>query len=185
MLFFYRRLTYGYLYYFQSILADSNSLNLQQQNLVKVTGAVCVAAYIATIIAFLTHCHPIHRLWQLYPYPGDDCALNISKYLALVVTNITWVNPRLSPSHSASYSSLQYRPYDTVYPAVSLVERPATCKKEALIRVLAVHRNFHHDSDTASLHPVSSRCIPNQCWDYLVNPRNGMLPHMLTPLELY
>ncbi|KAH6859293.1 hypothetical protein B0T12DRAFT_453888 [Alternaria alternata] len=73
MLFFYRRLT----------------LNLQQRNLVKITGAVCIAAYIATIIVFLTHCHPIHRLWQVYPYPGDDCALNISKYLALVVTNVT------------------------------------------------------------------------------------------------
>lgn len=73
MLFFYKRLT----------------LNLRQQSLVKMTGYVCVAAYIATITVFLTHCHPINRLWQVYPYPGDDCALNISKYLALVVTNVT------------------------------------------------------------------------------------------------
>jgi len=68
---------------------DDDRLNLRQQSLVKMTGYVCVAAYIATITVFLTHCHPINRLWQVYPYPGDDCALNISKYLALVVTNVT------------------------------------------------------------------------------------------------
>ncbi|CAI6338866.1 unnamed protein product [Periconia digitata] len=73
MLFFYCRLTF----------------NLQQKRLVKITGAICVAAYLATITVFLTHCHPLPRLWQVYPYPGDDCALNISKYLALVVTNVT------------------------------------------------------------------------------------------------
>ncbi|RMZ73474.1 integral membrane PTH11 [Pyrenophora seminiperda CCB06] len=73
MLFFYKRLT----------------LNLQQQNLVNITGGVCTVAYIATITVYLTHCHPLHRLWQVYPYPGNDCALNISKYLALVVTNVT------------------------------------------------------------------------------------------------
>lgn len=73
MLFFYKRLT----------------LNLQQQNLVNITGGICVVTYIATITVYLTHCHPINRLWQVYPYPGNDCALNISKYLALVVTNVT------------------------------------------------------------------------------------------------
>ncbi|KAF2647998.1 hypothetical protein K491DRAFT_264890 [Lophiostoma macrostomum CBS 122681] len=72
MLFFYHRLT----------------LNLQQQRLVKITGCICGVAYLVTIIVFLTHCHPLHRLWQVYPYPGDDCALNISKYLVLVVTNV-------------------------------------------------------------------------------------------------
>ncbi|KAF2641503.1 hypothetical protein P280DRAFT_450838 [Massarina eburnea CBS 473.64] len=73
MLFFYKRLT----------------INLQQQRLVRITGGVCVVAYVVTIIVFLTHCHPLHRLWQVYPYPGDDCALNISKYLVLAVTNVT------------------------------------------------------------------------------------------------
>lgn len=63
-------------------------LNLRQRSLVKITGCICIAAYIATITVFVTHCHPINRLWQVFPYPGDDCALNISKYLALVVTNV-------------------------------------------------------------------------------------------------
>lgn len=88
---------------FRLIPADSNRLNLQQHNLVKITGAVCLVAYIATIIVFLTHCHPIYRLWQIYPYPGDDCALNISKYVALVVTNVTWVALEMSLSTSVPY----------------------------------------------------------------------------------
>lgn len=49
-----------------------NSFNLQQKQLVKITGAVCGAAYLATIIVFLTHCHPLPRLWQVYPYPGGE-----------------------------------------------------------------------------------------------------------------
>ncbi|KAL7934014.1 hypothetical protein V8C35DRAFT_280328 [Trichoderma chlorosporum] len=37
----------------------------------------------------LTKCWPIQRNWQIYPYPGDACALNIPNYLALVVTNVS------------------------------------------------------------------------------------------------
>lgn len=85
------------------------SLNLNQQTIVKLTAIACVLAYISTIIVFLAHCHPIYRLWQVYPYPGgklimalrpsqfidmlsDGCALNIPKYLALVVTNVSYVS---------------------------------------------------------------------------------------------
>lgn len=73
MLFFYNRLT----------------LNLRQHALVKITGAISVAAYIATITVYLTSCRPLNRLWQTYPLPGRECSLNISNYLALVVTNVT------------------------------------------------------------------------------------------------
>ncbi|PGH13413.1 hypothetical protein AJ79_03692 [Helicocarpus griseus UAMH5409] len=73
MLFLYNRLT----------------LNLNQQRAVKMTAVACVLAYISTIIVILTRCYPIQRTWQVYPYPGDACALNIPNYLALVVTNVT------------------------------------------------------------------------------------------------
>ncbi|PGH36151.1 hypothetical protein GX50_01006 [[Emmonsia] crescens] len=73
MLFLYNRLT----------------LNLNQQRAVKITAVTCVLAYIATIIVILTRCYPIQRVWQIYPYPGDACALNIPNYLALVTTNVT------------------------------------------------------------------------------------------------
>ncbi|OAT12806.1 hypothetical protein BDBG_08105 [Blastomyces gilchristii SLH14081] len=65
------------------------TLNLRQQRAVTITAVTCVLAYIATIIVILTRCYPIQKVWQIYPYPGDACALNIPNYLALVTTNVT------------------------------------------------------------------------------------------------
>ncbi|KAL7945277.1 hypothetical protein V8C42DRAFT_322680 [Trichoderma barbatum] len=73
MLFLFRRLT----------------LDLRQKQLVNLTSGVCIAGYLSTLIVMLTKCLPIHKNWQVYPYPGDACALNIPNYLALVVTNVT------------------------------------------------------------------------------------------------
>ncbi|KAK6218427.1 hypothetical protein QIS74_06307 [Colletotrichum tabaci] len=73
MLFLYRRLT----------------LNLQQQKMVLITAVACVLCYVATILVILTRCMPFHKNWQIYPYPGDACALNIPNYIALAITNVT------------------------------------------------------------------------------------------------
>ncbi|PTB69340.1 hypothetical protein BBK36DRAFT_1111006 [Trichoderma citrinoviride] len=73
MLFLFRRLT----------------LDTRQQRLVHVTALVCLAGYVSTIVVMLTKCLPVRKNWQVYPYPGDACALNIPNYLALVVTNVT------------------------------------------------------------------------------------------------
>ncbi|KAK2040454.1 hypothetical protein LZ31DRAFT_529685 [Colletotrichum somersetense] len=71
MLFLYRRLT----------------LNLRQKRMVIVTALTCVLFYIVTIIVILTRCQPFHANWQVYPYPGDSCALNIPNYIVLAITN--------------------------------------------------------------------------------------------------
>ncbi|KAK1977642.1 hypothetical protein LZ30DRAFT_664662 [Colletotrichum cereale] len=73
MLFLYQRLT----------------LNLTQVRMVIITACTCVAGYIATIAVILTRCQPFHANWQVYPYPGDACALNIPNYIALAITNVT------------------------------------------------------------------------------------------------
>ncbi|KAF4785627.1 hypothetical protein HER10_EVM0008204 [Colletotrichum scovillei] len=73
MLFLYMRLT----------------LNLQQQKMVKITAGACVLCYVATVLVIMTKCMPVHRNWQIYPYPGDACALNIPNYIALAITNVT------------------------------------------------------------------------------------------------
>ncbi|KAF4919189.1 hypothetical protein CGCVW01_v008097 [Colletotrichum viniferum] len=73
MLFLYRRLT----------------LNLTQKRMVYITACTCVVLYIVTIIVILTRCQPFHANWQVYPYPGDACALNIPNYVALAITNVT------------------------------------------------------------------------------------------------
>ncbi|KAI8312952.1 hypothetical protein K4K61_009340 [Colletotrichum sp. SAR11_59] len=73
MLFLYRRLT----------------LNLTQRRMVYITACTCVVLYVVTIIVILTRCQPFHANWQVYPYPGDACALNIPNYIALAITNVT------------------------------------------------------------------------------------------------
>lgn len=74
----------------QSLIND-NSLNLAQHRLVKITACTCIIGYIATIVVYMTHCRPLHGLWQVYPYTGDDCALSRSNYYALVVSNVLYV----------------------------------------------------------------------------------------------
>ncbi|KAH7110468.1 hypothetical protein EDB81DRAFT_672046 [Dactylonectria macrodidyma] len=61
---------------------------LPEERLVKWVSVVVIAAYIATIGVVSGHCRPVNKLWQVYPYPGDDCSQNTSKYYALVVTNV-------------------------------------------------------------------------------------------------
>ncbi|KAL1966340.1 hypothetical protein VTN77DRAFT_4693 [Rasamsonia byssochlamydoides] len=73
MLFFYNRITLG----------------LAQQKAVKITAVLCVLAYIAVIAVIYGHCTPVHKNWQVYPYPGDNCSKDIPNYLAIVTTNMS------------------------------------------------------------------------------------------------
>ncbi|OWT42718.1 hypothetical protein VFPPC_18131 [Pochonia chlamydosporia 170] len=65
------------------------TLDLKQRKLVKFTAVVCVLAYISAVLVMLFHCRPMYKNWQVYPYPGDSCALNIHSLYALAVTNIS------------------------------------------------------------------------------------------------
>ncbi|QUC15877.1 uncharacterized protein UV8b_00118 [Ustilaginoidea virens] len=72
MLFLYQRLT----------------LNLKQERLVKITAWICAVAFIAAIAVVLGHCSPIHKKWQITPYPGDACVLGTPIYYAIMATNV-------------------------------------------------------------------------------------------------
>ncbi|KAK7992954.1 hypothetical protein PG988_001748 [Apiospora saccharicola] len=61
---------------------------LPEAQLVKRVSVICLAAYVATIAVITDHCRPIRKQWQIYPYAGDDCTQNITKYYALVTTNV-------------------------------------------------------------------------------------------------
>lgn len=84
MLFFLNRLTYVVLhpwaYLVRLLITTTVSLNLKQQQAVKITAGVCIAGYIACIVVFLTHCHPIYKLWQVYPYPGGKSPNLVATY---------------------------------------------------------------------------------------------------------
>ncbi|GJC78754.1 hypothetical protein ColLi_01592 [Colletotrichum liriopes] len=45
---------------------------LPEERLVKVVSVITVAAYLATLSVVTGHCRPMHKLWQVYPYPGDN-----------------------------------------------------------------------------------------------------------------
>ncbi|KAK1998484.1 hypothetical protein LX36DRAFT_576212 [Colletotrichum falcatum] len=62
--------------------------SLPEERLVKLVSDITVAAYLATLAVITGYCRPIHRLWQVYPYAGDYCTQNRSKYYALVTTNV-------------------------------------------------------------------------------------------------
>ncbi|KAK4082861.1 uncharacterized protein Triagg1_1751 [Trichoderma aggressivum f. europaeum] len=86
-----RRIVIGNMHALPLSAIDDDRLDLRQKQLVNITSGVCLAGYVSTVIVMLTKCLPIHKNWQVYPYPGDACALNIPNYLALVVTNVTKV----------------------------------------------------------------------------------------------
>lgn len=48
------------------------TLGLQQQKLVKWTGLACTLAYLAVIAVIWGHCTPVHKNWQVVPYPGGE-----------------------------------------------------------------------------------------------------------------
>ncbi|KXX83469.1 hypothetical protein MMYC01_200075 [Madurella mycetomatis] len=58
------------------------TLGLREQKVVKWTGVACVLAYAGVIATIWGRCTPVHRNWQVVPYPGAN-------YLALVVLNVS------------------------------------------------------------------------------------------------
>ncbi len=45
-------------------------LGLTQQKFVKWTGLACFFAYAGVMGAIWGHCTPVHKNWQVVPYPG-------------------------------------------------------------------------------------------------------------------
>lgn len=136
MLFLFRRLT----------------LDLRQMRLVNITSGICVAGYVSTVIVMLTKCLPIHKNWQVYPYPGDACALNIPNYLALVVTND--------------------RSDDIDHPTPTALESANAADAENTLCTLVVHGHFYHYCDTLAMHSLLKRCVVHQPRNHMVYPRD-------------
>ncbi|KAH7157622.1 hypothetical protein B0J13DRAFT_174877 [Dactylonectria estremocensis] len=67
---------------------DRMTLGLKYQKTVRWTQIACVLAYIGVISVIWGHCTPVHKNWQVTPYPGDQCTLAVANYLTLVVLNL-------------------------------------------------------------------------------------------------
>ncbi|KAK7407881.1 hypothetical protein QQX98_009940 [Neonectria punicea] len=64
------------------------TLGLKQQKIVKGTIYATIVAYVAVIAVIWGHCSPVHKNWQVVPFPGDQCTLAVANYITLVVLNI-------------------------------------------------------------------------------------------------
>ncbi|KAH6894372.1 hypothetical protein B0T10DRAFT_250609 [Thelonectria olida] len=64
------------------------TLGLKQQKIVKWTSYATIVAYIGVLSVIWGHCTPVHKNWQVTPYPGDQCTLAVANYLTLVVLNV-------------------------------------------------------------------------------------------------
>ncbi|GKT59692.1 hypothetical protein ColTof4_10914 [Colletotrichum tofieldiae] len=86
---------------------------LPEERLVKVVSIITVAAYLATLSVVTGHCRPMHKLWQVYPYPGeyfkvlcfglDKCCV-LSQVIAIICTNAPSIKP-LFPSRKMGSSN--------------------------------------------------------------------------------
>ncbi|KAL4987331.1 hypothetical protein BDW68DRAFT_177935 [Aspergillus falconensis] len=64
------------------------TMGLWQHNLlIGVTiGTVCT--FLASLIFHLSICSPVHRSWQIKPYPGDNCTIRPLNYIIIEVLSI-------------------------------------------------------------------------------------------------
>ena len=72
MLCFYNRITYVSQDHSKTIKLTVRRLGLAQQNIVKWTGLASALAYVAVIAVIYGHCTPVHKNWQVVPYPGGE-----------------------------------------------------------------------------------------------------------------
>ncbi|QPH05531.1 hypothetical protein C2857_003381 [Epichloe festucae Fl1] len=65
------------------------TLDLKQRDMVKICAILCGITYVAAILTTFTHCIPLRRKWQVYPYPGEACAVYVPNFYVLTVTNVS------------------------------------------------------------------------------------------------
>ncbi|KAK1573744.1 uncharacterized protein LY79DRAFT_696850 [Colletotrichum navitas] len=64
-------------------------LETSQQRAVKWTAISTIFAYVGVILVIWRHFTPVHKNWQVIPFPGDQCTVAVANYLCLVVLNIS------------------------------------------------------------------------------------------------
>ncbi|KAJ6122974.1 hypothetical protein N7512_005439 [Penicillium capsulatum] len=48
----------------------------------------CVVSWLACMLTHICLCTPVHRNWQIQPYPGDYCTLRQPLYIVIAVFNV-------------------------------------------------------------------------------------------------
>ncbi|KAL4952924.1 hypothetical protein BDW69DRAFT_184931 [Aspergillus filifer] len=64
------------------------TMGLWQHRLSLAVGALTIATFLTSFMFDLTMCHPIHKNWQVKPYPGDNCTIRPLNYIVIEVLSI-------------------------------------------------------------------------------------------------
>ncbi|KAG5978164.1 hypothetical protein E4U55_006333 [Claviceps digitariae] len=64
------------------------TLDLKQRAQVNICAVICVVTYFASLLVTFLHCTPLKKKWQVYPYPGDSCALYVPNFYVITATNV-------------------------------------------------------------------------------------------------
>ena len=67
-------------------LSDSKGLPTEMK-IVKGVGVISATAYVACVLGHVIQCLPVHKTWQIQPYPGDNCTLRNANYYIIAVLN--------------------------------------------------------------------------------------------------
>ncbi|KAJ5105063.1 hypothetical protein NUU61_002410 [Penicillium alfredii] len=58
------------------------------RNLVWGATAFCLLTWLLCLLTHICICTPVHRNWQIKPYPGDNCTLRGPLYIVIAVFNV-------------------------------------------------------------------------------------------------
>ena len=60
----------------------------QHQRIVQAVGILTVMTYLACLLTHICICVPVHRVWQIKPYPGDYCTIRQPNYYVIGILNV-------------------------------------------------------------------------------------------------
>ncbi|KAJ6117924.1 hypothetical protein N7523_005731 [Penicillium sp. IBT 18751x] len=66
----------------------TDRIGIWRRRLVKLASTLCVVTWLACLLTHVLICAPVHRNWQIKPYPGAHCTLRQPLYVVTAVTNI-------------------------------------------------------------------------------------------------
>ncbi|KAL2843725.1 hypothetical protein BJY01DRAFT_248501 [Aspergillus pseudoustus] len=68
--------------------AINNRAGAWHRQLVVATSVFCVIIWLTCVLTHVCLCLPVHRNWQIKPYPGDHCTLRQPLYVGIAVFNV-------------------------------------------------------------------------------------------------
>ncbi|OJJ89061.1 uncharacterized protein ASPGLDRAFT_139214 [Aspergillus glaucus CBS 516.65] len=69
-------------------LYNKMTMGLWQHRLSVIASIFCVCTFFASLFFHLFICYPVHKTWQIKPYPGDNCTVRPLNYIVIETLSI-------------------------------------------------------------------------------------------------